>query len=417
MLKDYLVKHKGKLAIGLGLLLILVTLVRIVPIFDRPDYTDYLAYCDTTQAIMAGKNPYNAGNLKYKDWAEVPIVFPGYTFFFQPIAQNPQKFKSVYLLISILLAFLAMARLLSKTCLSNEPHPLRHSRGFLIYALLIFSFFNASPVLATLRQGQNSSIVCFCLLTLFTIKARWAQYLLFSTAAVMKYSMLTCWGPLLFAKRHIRLCLISFGFFILFAIYPIIYYPNIFELLTNYIKELSSQMAGQGFNTYSVSGYNMIHLDFLKISWLTTGFKFSVLGLAAICFFREYQTNKISLHLLFTTGCVTMLISYHRVYDVIILLPFLSLLCYEFFMQRKYLLLIIAVGFQLYFLIPESLLFRMSARIGQNLVGLSEFIHFTQFGDNTQMLPTHALVMTGLTCFAFYLNFFQPNLYVFKLDD
>ncbi|WP_295454155.1 hypothetical protein [uncultured Thiodictyon sp.] len=406
--------HRTRIQLAIGVILLAATLLRLGSLFQNTIFIDYLAYCDTTQAIMGGRNPYVLQNLRYHDWGEVPIVYPGYVLFFQLIAKNPQQFQITYLLLSIIFLFGTLTLLLTKTCLRNEIQPLRQAHGFLIYSLVIFAFFNASPTLATLRQGQTTSIIFFCLFMMLIGPRQFPRYLLFGTAAIMKYSLLTIWAPLLFFKKYYTLCLIAFLFFIGAGLYCVVYYPDIIALIAAYLHELTQSTSG-GLNTYSVSGYNMLHLDFIKSSGLAASLKIAFLIGGIGLFLKERKQQQISLYLLFSATCLTMLISYHRVYDVIILLPFLSLFCYEFLVTRKYRLLAICLVFQVYFLIPESMVFKISDLLGMHVIFLEQWLHLSHYEEWHHLLPTHAIVMLLMTGFAYYLNLAHTGLYCFDL--
>lgn len=406
--------HRTSIQLAVGIMLLAATLLRLGSIFQNTVFIDYLAYCDTTQAIMAGLNPYDLQNLRYHDWGEVPIVYPGYVFFFQLIAGNPQRFQLLYLLIAIIALFAALTLLLIRTGLRDAPYSLRTARGFLVYSVVLFAFFNASPTLATLRQGQTTAIIFFCFLMLLMCRRNVSRYLLFGTAAVMKYSLLTIWAPLLFFKKFYTICVMGFLFFIAAGLYSAVYYPDIVALTTAYLHEVTQSTRG-GLNTYAVSGYNMLHLDFIKNSGVATTLKIAFMIGGVALFLNERTAQRISLNLLFSATCLTMLISYHRVYDVIILLPFLSLLCYEFMITKKYGLLTVGLVFQAYFLIPESLVFTLSDRLGTHLALLGQWIHLSHYGEWHHLLPTHAVVMLLMTCFAYYLNLYHTGSYSFDL--
>lgn len=417
----FISKYRTIIQVTLGAVLLAVTLVRLGTVFHREIFTDYLAYADTTQSIMAGSNPYALENMRYRAWGEAPIVYPGYVFFFQSIAGNAQKFLPWYLLLSIIASFAALAWLLKKTGFKGEPSPLRNSRGFFICSVLIFAFFNASPVLKTLRLGQSTAIIAFCLVAMLLGRRQIARYFFFGTAAVMKYSLLTVWAPLLFFKKYYRLCLFGLLFFILAGLYPVFFYPNIVGLIKAYLQELASQISGTGFNTYSVSGFDMLHLDFIKSSLVATSLKVTFVAAWIGLFLKERKQRRISINLLFSASCLTMLISYHRLHDVITILPFLGLLCYVFFRENKYGLLTISSFFYLYFLIPESIIFRISSFIGTKLLFLQQWIYLCSYSENAEqwnnLVPINAVVMLLLTGFSYYLNACQDSPYYFKLDS
>lgn len=414
-------KYRTIIQLAIAIILLTLTLVRLGTIFQRDIFTDYLAYTDTTQAIMAGSNPYALENMRYRQWTGAPIVYPGYVLFFQGIANDAPKFLSWYLMLSIVTAFGALALLLRKTIFLDKPNSLNTSRGFLIYSILIFTFFNASPVLKTLRLGQSTALIAFCLIAMLFYHRAFFRYVLFGTAAVMKYSLLTIWAPLFFFKKYYKLCFFSFLFFILAGLCPVFFYHDIFALVNAYLYELSRQTSGAGSNTYIISGFDMLHLDFIKNSIIEMSLKSLFIFGGVWLFIREIRQPQVSVNLLFSASCLTMLISYHRLHDLIIVLPFLSLFSYVFFVKKQYGLLAICSFFYIYFLIPESIIFRISSLLGTKLIFLQEWIHLCSYNDNIEqwhnLLPTHAVIMLLLTVFAYYLSVSQANLFYFNLGD
>ncbi|NCA71411.1 MAG: hypothetical protein EOM91_15220 [Sphingobacteriia bacterium] len=413
--------HWQRLMLALGVLLLTLTLIRLGAIFPRDIFTDYLAYTDTTQAIMAGANPYDLESMRYRTWGEAPIVFPGYVVFFQWIAQDAPGFKPWYILGSMLLFLSALLLFLRRTALREAPSGLPDAQTFLIYSIMLFVFFNASPVLKTLRLGQSTPIIFFAFFMLLLCNREWCRYLMLASIAIMKYSMLTIWAPLLFFKKYYQLCIIGFLIFLLAALYPVIYFPDILTLFKSYVREVALQTTEQGFNTYSVSGFDMVHLDVIKNAWAATTLKLLFIAGGIALFLRERKTPGVSFNLLFSAGCLTMLISYHRLHDLVVLLPFLLVLAHQFMVTRRYLMLGICAAFLLYFLIPESILFPISSALGGQLGGLEQWIHLNRYDDNVvlwqQMLPTPAIVMPLMTLFAYYVNIVHPSPYRFELGS
>ncbi|MEA2011804.1 MAG: glycosyltransferase family 87 protein [Verrucomicrobiota bacterium] len=407
-------KHKRKFLFAIAFVFGIAAIGRLVKICGRDVFNDFNAYYDVVDAIVRGLNPYDLTNLNLK-WVDPPIVFPGYTIFLLPfVLINLNIAKYAFLFLNVILSSIIFYSLFKKAGFINKPFD-KNNLSFPGFLISLFAFMNSVPYLACLKHGQISIVISTCLIILFTLKKSWQKIILFSVAAALKYSMLPLYAVLLFVKRKFFLCIASFIVFILWALIPIFFGHNLIVLYTEYLFTLHEQLVGGGFNSFAISGYNMLQFDFIKIGWICSIVKLSFAGAFVFVMIKNYKTKKIGLHLLLTVATITMIISYHRVYDMVFVLPLVLLLINLYMKEKKWKHAGILSVFILFFLIPESLLFKISNIIG-SAIGENSLIYLNSFGTYNEMFPITPLITAILAIYSLYLFFTQIDIYIFNKD-
>ena len=404
----------NKLKYPLGtVLLALLTLLRFGKLFTRNVFNDFNAYYDVSQAIIKGVDPYNLANLSLK-WVDPPIVFPGYVSFFAPfVIFDLDIAKYLYLILNILLG-ITVGIILFKHVLQLEKKDLKSlNKNSFFFVLALFAFLNSAPFLTCLKHGQTSILLAFSMLFIIaTSKAGIFSYFLMSTAAVLKYSIMPFYGILLFCKRHFILCLGSFFLFLFWGIIPAFFGHNLGELYSKYISVLKEQIAG-GFNSFPISGYNMIQLDCFKIPFLGLGLKLVFVGIFFVLLYKNIKRKVIGVNFMLFSMCVTMIIAYHRVYDMVLVIPLLIMVLITLIQAKKVPQAAIAAIFILFFLLPETIVFSISNLIG-GLIGENSVVYLSSFNHWKTIFPILPLTVLGLSIFTVYLCCYLEEKFLFE---
>ncbi|OXU16086.1 hypothetical protein SMSP1_00255 [Sedimentisphaera salicampi] len=384
-----------------GLFGLLAALRLIKVVINESAFIDFLAYYDITKTIRNGVDPYILENLSLQ-WGEPPIVFPGYTAIFFPFTFFSSVAAGyVFLVLNVIITVILFYLLFRKTGLINSDKKDLLDSGFL---LTLFVFMSSTPYFASVNHGQSTVIVTFFLISILFIKPFYLKVLFFGAAAALKYSMLPLYGLALFFKKRYRLCIFSFVLFLLFAAVPLLFGHNLIELYSSYSETLVLWVSKGGFNTFPVSGYNMIHLDFIAVKWLQVSAKIFCAALFFYALFLTRKDKKISMHLMFFITSLTMLISYHRLYDLVFVLPFALYLINIYVREGKFFKAAVTSGFIGFFIIPESIIYTAADFLGSFVKGNSA-IHLTSFNGNQyeNMFPVLPAACIFLTIWAFYL--------------
>ncbi|MDD3119664.1 MAG: glycosyltransferase 87 family protein, partial [Victivallales bacterium] len=251
-----------------------------------------------------------------------------------------------------------------------------------------------------LRHGQSSIWCLWGLLLALTWRNRWSG-VAFGAAAVLKYSMLTVLGPLLWVKRHYALCLIGFAVFVLISLYPGLIGFNLIDFYGKYLTTLRTEVT-TGANSFSGGGYTMLQLEFFRWNGLNMIGKAIAGGVILWVLFRERGNRRVGMNLLLFVGCLTMLVSYHRMHDLTVVTLILTASLSLFLQSRQWWRLTFGLGFCLLLLLPFSQAMHIGGWLGRHWA-LDRMFILSSYGGFSHLAPLPALTMIALTVFAGYL--------------
>jgi len=403
----------GELVIKIvgGMTLILIGW-RLAGIIGDPVFIDFLAYYDVSHAIIQGLSPYELGHLQEYNWPEAPIVYPGYAIIFLFLLNWSSLVAGyMFLTLNIILGFWLITATFVRTGLLTQHLRLTCDRAHWAYLASLLLLYCSSPFLMALRHGQCSILLAGCLFWVFFPGRAWSKAIGFAIAAVLKYSLLPLLGLALLAKRHYWFCLGSFAIFIVLSVMPWFWGHDLARLYADYTRELTGQ-AGTGFNTFPVSGYNMVTLNFLCYPTVVAVLKGIFLLIAVWAIWRDRMTSRFGLNFLLLLGCITLLVVYNRLYNLVfieILLLTKINLCWQ---HRRYRRMVVPGLFLFLFLLPASTVFAVANQIGRMTAG-TRIVFLSRFGIWENLFPVWSLLMLAITGYAIYEYVLQREDYNF----
>ncbi|MFC1478049.1 glycosyltransferase family 87 protein [Candidatus Margulisiibacteriota bacterium] len=370
---------------------------------------DYFAYYDQTQLIVEGQNPYDPSNLRLLDLEKAPIVFPGYVAVFLPhLLFNVHITKYLFLIFNLLAGPLVLILLLRRTNLFEKINLADPNAGTVLLIASFYLYLNSSPYIFTLLNGQSTFLIAVCFMLMLFAKSFPVQSAAFAVSAVLKYSLLPFYGLILLFKRKYVFCLVSFTLFALCALSPALFGHDLKELYTAYYANVISWCTGDGYNTFPVYGYAQLQAEFFKSGILNILIKLLVLTTAIWAVYRERQSRRLGLKLLLLIGCATMVISYHRIYDLVLVIPLMLVFWLSFYKQKQFAHFSITGIFLLWLLLPRHLVLKLGNAIG-SLFQNNSVIHLPQYvgelNNLTHIFPIYAVMMLLLTFYSAYLYF------------
>ncbi|MDD5597521.1 MAG: hypothetical protein PHV82_06225, partial [Victivallaceae bacterium] len=235
----------------------------------------------------------------------------------------------------------------------------------------------------------------------------------FGLSAVFKYSMITFFAPLLFIKKQYFICFGALAIFLIICAWPAFAGYNIIELYVRYVEVIRNTVDG-GCNSFKLAGHDLLQFGFFRISFLNLiGKAFFVITMLWI-FWRERNRKGTGLNLLLVVFCFTMLVSYHRLYDNIIVI-LLLLVKTNFLIRRKDRFNSLICGaFLAFYMIPVSWIFRAADRLGSSPL-LAGIFYTSPFGQFQTVLPVIAIAQTLLGIYLLYLYLKSEEEYTFQL--
>ncbi|MCP3967880.1 MAG: DUF2029 domain-containing protein [Lentisphaerae bacterium] len=353
--------------------------------------------------MLKGLNFFDPANLSLRQWDDPLIVFPGMTIFFIPFTLfNISTGKIIYYLLSIAAAVYVFQLCFNLVGLKEKLNLKSPNAISWLWLGSFFIYINSSPTIMCLRHGQSPVWTALGIMLLFKLKNPISQATALGLTALMKYTMITALAPVLFFKRKFNLCITGFIIFLILSIYPLFFGLDLVEIYCEYFSVTDDNIA-TGFNSFAVSGYNMIDFSFFKNSLINTVGIFTFWAILLWVIWRERKTDRFSLNLLLFLFAVTIPLSYHRLYDCG-LLNALLLIKLIFLMQRRsWGHAIFCGGFIAFWLIPFSIILEISNIIGKTLPFLNKIFFFNSYGNYNQIFPLTAIMMTALTIYLLIL--------------
>jgi hypothetical protein len=399
-------KNYKSLALGIVALLVAVYAgLRLLSVFGGGDFVDFRAYYDTAQAVLKGNNPFLLSNLHAWEWAEPPICFPGLATLSVPFALFPLDVaKYIFLFLNFLsglLLFFLVFRKFGITRSSTGAGCFRTDS--LVPIICLLAFVASSPFISCLKHGQvvNISSVLI-LLPIFFVGSTYTSAVSMALSAVTKYSMLTVLGPALFFRGRYFVCIIAFVLFVIIGLFPLFFGCDIFEIYTSYLFEMKRQLSA-GYNTYQFSGYNMLHLDLFKFRPIGTILKILVLSGSFFLVFRGRKKKDWTPIELTALSSATMLISYHRLYDLVLPLSFMLVAANRLMRDRDFLKASGIFTFCAILLLPESFIYTVADILGSTLP-VGNLVYLSPFRNFKNMLPLYPFLCFSIFAYSLVLS-------------
>lgn len=378
---------------------------------------DFAVFFDCSRVALAGDGFFDFTKLSIHDWAESPLVLPGMLIYYLIYTLVEfQTARLIYFILSLGVSIFCFVWSLKITGLLEKVNFRTPNLNTLMFFVSGFIFLNSSPQLMCQRNGQVGIWVWLLLLIFFSVKNKYCRALFFGLATLFKYSMMTILAPLLFFKKQYFTCFAAFAIFALLCMWPALLGYNIIDLYTRHVGVIIDTIA-RGSNSFGLSGHDLLNFGFFRMTVLNLLGKLFFAGTMLFVFWRERKKEGIGLNLLLLVFCFTMLVSYHRLYDNVIII--LLLLVKTNFLVRKknWLNALICGGFLGFYMIPVSWIQKVANYLGNNVPLLAKIFYTSPYAQFSAVLPIIAWSQTALGLYLLYLYFKTEDDYTFKLEN
>ena len=360
---------------------------------------DFLHYMSVTRAMADSADLYAYTGEHVTD-------FPPYGIFFAPfLVLGPGVQEFVFLAINLAAASALILLIFRPSGAEGSEHPPPVPLSGWLIALVGIALINTAPMMQALRQGQVSVLVSFLLILALLGRRSRAGPLWLATAMMLKYSS-GLFALLALVKRGPAFCVAAFLLFLLWAVSPALVGADLTEAYSSYFESIERSFGPDGINNPEVHGSNLVHLGFFRpdaINWIGRGLMIVVFLLVLR---KERKRDGLGLEALLVTASLGMAVSYHRLYDLVILVPLLGALAACSWTGGRRWHFACALGFLLFFLVPQSLWNRIAAALG----GMVGEIPFLVMGMDTrtssaQFFPIYGIGLLLLCIWSVHLYF------------
>ena len=397
--------------------LLIVCVARMHHAYANNIGIDFTLFFSCTYAAVRGQDFFNVKNLVFYEWEESLMVLPGLLIFYIPyMLLNIADARLVYFLLSLAVSVFVYVWIFKLSGLLEKVDFRNPNLNSLMFFGGAFVFLNSSPQLMCQRNGQVGTWVLFLLLLFFSSKNKYLKSTLFGLATVFKYSMMTFFAPLLFLKKQYFICFAGFVVFLLVCMWPALAGYNLIDLYLRYIDVIRNTIGG-GCNSFELAGHDMLQFGYFRIALVNLLGKLFFAGVMLFIFWKERKKEVIGLNLLLLVFCFTMLVSYHRLYDNIILVLLLLVKTNFLVLKKNWLHAFICGAFLLFYMIPVSWILRIANYLGNNVSCLSKIFYVSPYAQFNAVLPIIAWSQTVLGLYLLYLYFKSEDGCTFKLKD
>ncbi len=375
---------------------------------------DFTLFFSCTYAAMHGRDFFDVKNLIFYEWQESLMVLPGLLIFYIPyMYMDIHSARLIYFLLSLGFSIFAYIWIFRLCGLYRKIDFRNPNMNTLLFFSSGFIFLNSSPQLMCQRNGQVSIWVLVLLLLFFSAKNKYLRAFLFGMMAVFKYSMITFFAPLLFLKKQYFICFSALTVFLLICIWPAFAGYNLMELYLRYIEVISNTING-GCNSYMLAGHDMLQFGYFRTTAINMLGKSTFAVIMLLILWRERNKEGVGLNLLLLVFCFTMLVSYHRLYDNVVVLLLLLVKTNFLILKKDKFNAVICGIFLLYYIIPVSWIFELANYLGSTC--LSKIFYVSSFEEYQTVLPIIAWSQTVLGLYLLYLYFKTDDDYIFSLE-
>ena len=380
---------------------------------------DFGAYCAISRALFEGNNPFpdhfEVLFCKTHEGGIVPIVYPGQMLLFViPSYLWSRNLQIVYYSLNVAIVFFLIGLAFVKAIGWQWRDLWTPGKRQFFYALFCTLCFSSSSFKETFLWGQTPIILTFCFYFMFWGPVSfWLRTFLFAVMALVKYSILPVVAPLLFFKGHWKLCIAAFSVFVFFSISPVFCGNDLMDVYTEYSKAVQTIIQPGHINHFDTGGTTMCNLDFFKNAFINFFLKTVVFGVILWLFWRERKNQFLSDTMLLLAFCLTMLISYHRSYDLVLVYPLFLIRFCDFIKKKQWLLFGIMLLFPLFLSIPNRFSHLVSALIGR-IPGVGSIVYLEKPFEDPHF-PIMPFFTIALTLWSLYLYLHVEEPYRFEL--
>lgn len=419
-MKTFLMRHEKPICLALQCGLCMVVILRLLMVYMNGIYPDARVFVDTANLIRQGINPYTGGFGDHAIQAPTMSILAMPLCFCTKNARNTVMF--VLGAVSFILYCLMAFRAYGFGCRQCVAPRWRHLPIWFVLACLFIS----SPISGMLRIGQNSSIAAVLLFAALLHPSRdnGPNVLFLGLSAAVKYSLMTMLAPVLVLQKRWKMSLLAFGLFAIMLLCLGFWVDNVFLVLRDYVTMCAKSTTGGG-NSYNVHAFYFLSIGFLKIAPLNSLLKYSLLVMYVCALVRIWRggdkTGEIGFpgHLTATDWglltVITMLVSYHRIQDAILFMPFIGIMFLESFYEaldgrlnsRAVSRSLVLLALVVFWTLPSSMVFAAGSWIGKRFPGGERYFFYTDdaVGGFYHIFPLMPCVLLAMAVFFFWLEF------------
>lgn len=437
-IRHLLIRYEAPLVYSIGLALSAVIAFRLKSSLKTAAFFDAQCVLKTAKCVMNGISPYHR-----EVWTALHIPAPAHSpalsIIFMPVCLFSRVFQNLFFFFVPLLFFYAFVIMVFYYYGFHPKDYLKPRWSNLPVWFILMLVLISSPMMLMLSAGQISSMAAALLFAalLFPARDKSVNFILLGLAAALKYSMLTFQAPLLLLQKRFRLAFLGFALFAVLVLSVGFWLDGIISAFTEYLYMLLDDIQHGSSNSYQHgTDPTFIHIGFFTSDILNFLLKAGVIAAYVFALWKIYcrgRENKSSEPVLHLTcaewglfSVMTCIISYHRLHDGVIFMPFLGVLFLEQSKQafsgscRSSALSKVKAALLLFFLLfwacPRKIIFRIAEIIATKFPTGTEFFRYGSEKQDGGMLVTFPLLQCMIILMLLLLSWLVFSSHQTKTD-
>ncbi|MBR5078584.1 MAG: DUF2029 domain-containing protein [Victivallales bacterium] len=421
VLKKILAQYERVFVRIIQIFLLIFVFARWIKIAVNANFMDYNIYIQTAKLIRMGISPYEKE--VYDLYMRLPPLQPPSMslLFMLPSLWSESLIVSYLYFTASIIAFLALTIMILNYYGYRINDYIKPKWKNLPIWLVFMLISVSNPFLHTLFIGQSN---CFAILFLFSALLfpkhdKYLNIFFLGMAAAVKYSIMTFLAPVLIFQKRLKMSILGFIFFMVMVLSVGFWLNGPIPSFVDYIKLILYDIK-HGANSYENNAYEYICLGFFKIPIMNTILKILVLISYGWILYKKFFNNKDKksiFHLTAIECCLfssmTLCISYHRLHDGILFLPFLAIIVLDSFYRMSIkniysvLTAIVSFSFFMFWCIPYNVSKKIAEKIGALYPSGADYLYYAK-GD-IKMFPLLPIILLMMICFLFLLEKTQTS--------
>ncbi len=410
--------------ISLGIIII----VRLAIAYRTAIFVDARFFVETANWVREGISPYKP-EVFFTKFGCAPIQPPSMSLLSMPLCMFSKTIQNyVFFSLGIISYFVFVIMVFHYYGYKFKDY-IKPQWNNLPINIIFTCVCISSPFLVMLRAGQTSSMAAFFLfVVLFYPKQDMGGNILWlGLSAALKYSLMTLQVPVLVLQRRWKMSILAFLVFVMMCLSIGYWLPDIVTVFKEYIVCVTKSTTDGG-NSFGEGSFFFLCTGFFKKSIINRFLQIIICLSYCLVLFKLWkrdnsQNDRIFLLKLtawewglFTT--MTIFISYHRIQDGILFMPFLGVVVLDLYnksinnlSKRKINIINFIVAFMMliFWIAPLSVVLSVCSKIGEIFPSGEKIFYYStdKSGGFSHMFPLFPFIMLVMIGFMLWLEFSQ----------
>ncbi len=425
-IKYYLNKYERVISFICQIFLGVIILLRLAIAYRTAIFVDARFFVETANWVRQGISPYKPEVFLTK-FGCAPIQPPSMSLLAMPLCIFSKTIQNYVFFCLGVISFFVFVIMVFHYYGYNFKDYIKPRWNNLPINIIFTCVCISSPFLVMLRAGQTSSMAAFFLFVtlLYPKQDTGGNILWLGLSAALKYSLMTFQVPVLVLQRRWKMSILAFLVFVMMCLSIGYWLPDIVSVFKEYIVCVTKSTSAGG-NSFGEGAFFFLGTGFFKNGIINRFLQIIVCISYCLVLFKIWKRCNSQSDSFFPSKltawewglftAMTVFISYHRIQDGILFMPFLGVVVLDLYKKcinniRKINMinLIVSCMMLLFWVAPLSLVLTVCSKIGEIFPSGEKIFYYTkdEVGGFSHMFPLLPCIMLAMICLMLWLEFSQ----------